>query len=175
MTHEQCPNVSWWNLESLHAGRWEGGRTWCARGLPLCMPQGSISMATGAHCAETLQKECVELGRGLLKSQRPKSIGAGKETLGPQTCRQARQAEVEVPISESRAQGQDPHVRSKGVCPRGTGLILTIACVGSVSRAWSLTKDLDLGLTRVQRTVQERQPSTSVRESGRSRLGRSGV
>lgn len=75
------------------------------------MPQGFISMATGAHCAETLQKGCVELGCRLLESQRPKSIGAGKESLGPpKTCRQARQAEMEVSIFESRAQGQGVHV-----------------------------------------------------------------
>lgn len=70
------------------------------------MPQGFIFMATGAHCAETLQKECVELGCWLLESQRPKSIDEGKESLGPQTCRQAQHAKMEVPVFESRGQGQ---------------------------------------------------------------------
>lgn len=58
-------------------------------------------------------------------------------------------------IFESRAQGQDPPRQEQGCMCAWHGLILTLACVSSVSEVWSPAKGLDLGLTCVQRRVTE--------------------
>lgn len=76
---------------------------------------------------------------------------------------------MEASIFESRTQGQEPSHQEEGYMYAWHGLILTLACVSSVSEVWLLAEDLGLGLT-CPAYSERAWPLTSVKESGRSRL-----
>lgn len=133
-------------LESFRAGRWEGGDglgvlVVCLPLRTACMSQGFISMATGAHCAETLPKGCVELGRKLLLKPKTQVYWGGEGELGPPDLRQARQAEMEVSVFESRARGSGCMSAWRGA---DTNHCLCRSWLQSVV---AMAKDLGLGLT----------------------------